>query len=359
MNDNGRAPQPPITRIGGIDAVRGLAVIGMLMVHVGPRNRDNLAEILYNFPHGRASILFIFVAGIGVSLLSARPGSRPSARLRLSWTVLVFLPLGLTLQALDHGVAVILHHYALFYCLGFLAMALPLRGLGLLAVVTTIVGPLVYFAIRAQWPDFVGREAVTLGGRPFAVIEGLLLTGPYPLLTWAPALLWGMWVGRFDLRSRHFQIRLALAGAAVGLCAAAISAVMFLVFGGPEGSDDLRHLLSDAPHGQMPLWIVGAVGTASAATGVMLILVDRWPRTWWPLVALGQLAFSFYIAHLIALHFFSDVLRHESVGPASVSVVLVGTIAMGFALVWRRHFSRGPLEALLVAPFNLATRLIR
>ena len=96
---------------------------------------------------------------------------------------LVFLPLGLTLQALDHGIAVILHHYAIFYVLGVFAMALPSRFLGLLAAMITLCGPLLYFAIRAQWPDLVGRETVMVGDNPLDVIDGLLLTGPYPLLT--------------------------------------------------------------------------------------------------------------------------------------------------------------------------------
>lgn len=351
MNDQGH--QQHTARIGGIDAARALAVVGMLMVHVGPRDRTSLAEILYNLPHGRASILFVFIAGIGISLLSMRPERLTVARLRLGWVALVFLPLGLMLQTLDHGVAVILHHYAIFYVLGIVMMTLPSRVLARLAGIMTICGPALYFAIRARWPDLVGREAVTIGDRLLDVMDGLLLTGPYPLLTWSPALLWGMWVGRLDLRSDRCHWRLLLAGGAAAVSAAAISAIGLQFLGEPDGLADWRHLLSDAPHSQMPLWVTGSVGAASAATGAMLIVADRWPRICRPLIALGQLALSFYVAHLVALVAFGQVLRRENIGEATVSVIAVTGVAMGFAVIWRRNFARGPLEALLVGPFDL------
>jgi|TARA_A100001391_G_scaffold59149_1_gene36653 uncharacterized membrane protein len=359
MNDQEQPREQDGARIGGTDAARALAVVGMLMVHVGPRDRTNLAEVLYNLPHGRASILFVFLAGIGISLLSARPGRLAIARLRLFWMALVFLPLGLTLQALDHGIAVILHHYAIFYVLGVFAMALPSRFLGLLAAMITLCGPLLYFAIRAQWPDLVGRETVMVGDNPLDVIDGLLLTGPYPLLTWSPALLWGMWVGRLDLRSGQTQFQLLLVGGAVAVIAAAAGAIGLQIFGAPDGVADWRQLLSDAPHSQMLLWVIGSIGAASGVTGAMLIVADRWPRMLWPLVALGQLALSFYVAHLVALYVFGDLLRRESVGEAMVSVIVVTAVAVGFAVIWRRHFPRGPLEALLVGPFDGTTRRSR
>ncbi len=354
MSDQARPQQREGARIGGIDAARALAIVGMLMVHVGPRDRTNVAEVLYNLPHGRASILFAFIAGIGMSLLSARRGQMNAARIRLVWMALVLLPLGLVLQTLDHGIAVILHHYAVFYLFGILVMALPMRLLGMFAAVASVCGPLAYFAIGAQWPDFVGRETVAVGDRPVEIVGGLLLSGPYPLLTWSAALLWGMWAGRLDLRSARSQVGLLMVGVALAASVAIIAAFALHILGEPEGLGDWRQLLSDAPHSQMPLWMVGSIGAASAVTGAMLIIADHWHRLSGPLVALGQLAFSFYVAHLVALHFLKDILRRETVGEAMVSVIVVTGMAGLFAVIWRRNFARGPLEALLVLPFDRA-----
>jgi uncharacterized membrane protein len=78
VTDHPRAAAPANTlgharpgRIPGIDLARGLAIIGMLAVHVGPTHLDGFAGRLYALPHGRASILFVLVARVGVSLLAA------------------------------------------------------------------------------------------------------------------------------------------------------------------------------------------------------------------------------------------------------------------------------------------------
>jgi peptidoglycan/LPS O-acetylase OafA/YrhL len=63
-------------RVRGIDVARALAVVGMVMVHIGPVRMEGsgLVGAAYRLPHGRASILFVVVAGIGVSLLAGDRG---------------------------------------------------------------------------------------------------------------------------------------------------------------------------------------------------------------------------------------------------------------------------------------------
>ena len=57
-----------------LDAARGLALVGMIIVNVGPTTVEGVLERLYLFPYGRASILFVVVAGIGMGMfLRARP----------------------------------------------------------------------------------------------------------------------------------------------------------------------------------------------------------------------------------------------------------------------------------------------
>ncbi|WMT86276.1 DUF418 domain-containing protein [Pelagibacterium sp. 26DY04] len=339
-------------RIGGLDAARALAVIGMLMVHVGSRGRDTLGETFYNLPHGRASILFGFLAGVSMALLSEGAGKRGLARARLGWMAVVFLPLGLVLQRLDHGIAVILHHYAAFYLLGILMLAVPRRYLPAIAALLSIAGPLIYFLLNAQWPDRVDRDTVAAGDNFVEIAGGLLVTGPYPLVTWSAALVWGLWVGRLDLRAPSTQLRLATSGAGIAFAAAVLAIVCTPLLEQAETPADWRWLFDGRPHSQMPLWLIGAIGSAVAVTGIMLIAVRRFPKWFSPLVALGQLALSFYVAHLFLLHMFAGVLRRESVGEAMISVVAISGAAMVFAVLWRRYFQRGPLEALLVWPFQ-------
>jgi uncharacterized membrane protein len=69
-------------RVAGIDAARAAAVVGMVMVHVGPTGQSDIAGRLYALPHGRASVLFVLLAGVGVSLLA---GAQSRIRVRRMW----------------------------------------------------------------------------------------------------------------------------------------------------------------------------------------------------------------------------------------------------------------------------------
>ena len=342
-------------RLEGLDAARALAVMGMLMVHVGPQRYDTLAQTLYNAPHGRASILFVLLAGTGVALLSRRAGSAAMARLRLVWMALVFLPLGLVLQRMDHGIAVILHHYAAFYLLGIALMRVRPSRLLAISGMLAVVGPVAYWVLRAHWPELIGRDAVRAGDGFGEIFAGLLVTGPYPLLTWSAPVALGVWVGRLDLARADVQRWLLLGGILLTVMAGG-AAYLTGLFWGEADIDDWQRLFGGAPHSQMPLWLIGAMGSAVAVVGLMLISVRRWPHFFAPLTALGQLALSFYVAHLFLLHAWTDLVRRESIGEAVVSVLVVSAMAMAFALWWRRHFARGPLEAVLAWPFQPALR---
>jgi hypothetical protein len=98
-----RGVQAPRTgRVAGIDLARFLAIAGMLAVHVGPTTLvDPAGRVYAELTHGRASILFGLLAGVGVSLLaSSRTATLWQTRIRLLWHAALLLPLGLWLQSL-------------------------------------------------------------------------------------------------------------------------------------------------------------------------------------------------------------------------------------------------------------------
>ncbi|HEV7344509.1 MAG TPA: heparan-alpha-glucosaminide N-acetyltransferase domain-containing protein [Devosia sp.] len=340
-------------RIEGIDMARALALMGMLAVHFGPTNDRSLAGQLYALPHGRASVLFVVLAGIGVSLLARSDVAR--ARWRLAGFALVLLPLGLTLELLDNRVAVILHHYAAFFLLGAVALRLPTSPLLGAALVMTVLGPAVYFAGRAEWPDLFTRSSVSLWRDPVTIGRALLISGPYPLLTWAGALLWGMYLGRKDLRSPRLAAVLVGCGIAVAVGTVLASNGLTAMLGRPAGFDDFRVLLTTRAHSQMPLWLVQAMASASAVLGLSLLLARVAGRLVTPLAMLGRMALSAYVLHLLILTGWPDLLRHGGVGHALTAVLSFSAVAALLAMLWR-PLGRGPLETVMHA---LADRMGR
>ena len=65
------------TRLAGVDAARGLAVLGMVAVHVLPTDdRDGQLTLPEAIAGGRSSAAFAVLAGVGVALATRRGADR-------------------------------------------------------------------------------------------------------------------------------------------------------------------------------------------------------------------------------------------------------------------------------------------
>lgn len=149
-------------RLLGVDLARAVAVAGMVMVHFGPKPvPETVAGKLYGISDGRASVLFVVLAGLGVAFLSGRnsgshrqllpkatQGSQrvatrsANARLQLILRGSLLLPLGLWLQGLEQVVlVVILKYYALYFLLAALVLGLSDRWLVVSGLAALAGGP--------------------------------------------------------------------------------------------------------------------------------------------------------------------------------------------------------------------------
>lgn len=357
----------PGRRLHGIDAARAIAVAGMVMVHFGPDTEpDTVFGNLYRLSEGRASVLFVLLAGVGVALLSSRRsrGLRPlRERVSVCWRLVsrgaLLLPAGLWLQNLDHGVLVILQYYAVYFIFAVLVFSLSDRWLLAGTVAALTFGPLAYLAGASIAPEWYVAEPVAAGDAAGKVLHDLLLSGSYPLVTWAAPLLAGLWIGRRNLSAPAVRWTLLLGGLAVAFTAAAVAEPG--VAGGPGVTADqatLSYLATGEPHSQMPLWMAGSIGSACAVLGGMLLATDRLARSMWPLVATGQMALSVYVGHLLLLAAYPEVLRRDDLPGAALSVGAFMLAAAAVCLIWRMVLPRGPLEALLAAPGRALDHLI-
>ncbi|MCC5948941.1 MAG: DUF418 domain-containing protein [Nitriliruptoraceae bacterium] len=346
-------PASPTGRVTGLDLARALAIVGMVAVHVGPLDDTSALGRVYALAHGRASLLFVLVAGVGIALLArARRGDLAAARRTLWWRAALLLPGGLLLQTLDHGVNVILQGYALLFVLAPLLLRASDRLVLALAGAAATLGPALFLWGRLQDPIRFQRDAIAWGDPLPAVLDGLVLSGPYPLITWTAPLLLGIWIGRRDLRAPRLQLSLVALG---GVLAAGSLLAAHLAERLAAPTTAAAALLDATPHSQMPLWLVGGTGSAMLVLGASLWLAPRLTRATAPLVALGQLALTAYVAHLIALHLAPGLLRPDGLLP-SMLIVVAGCAGMALAAwSWRRRFERGPLERGLQLPGPLRT----
>ena len=205
-------------RLGGLDAARGLALLGMMAAHVGftTCGLTSLSGVL-NQAHGRSAVLFAVIAGFSLGIMSGR--TRPHTgedlvrtRLRILVRCALLLVLGTCLAVLGPPVGVILGYYA-----AWLALALPFlgwrpRSLLVLAAVTAAVGPVIKIGLP------VVLDSLGMTAQPFLMdgniaVISFFITGLYPGALWMAYIFLGLGLSRLDWSRSRSLWRLAAVGA--------------------------------------------------------------------------------------------------------------------------------------------------
>lgn len=340
-------------RVDGVDVARGVAIVGMVMVHFGPTSPDGggAAAWLYGTSHGKASVLFVLVAGIGTALLAPRR-EIGVVRTRMVYRAAWLIPLGLWLQTLDHNVAVILQYYGSYFILLALFITARARTVLVSAGALLAAGSTVLLAAHVHRPDVVVR----LGGDPPGLLTDLLLLGYYPAATWLPPMLIGLWIGRQDLRAPATRRWLVTGGILTLALSTILGHILGVVATGPVSEASWWWLASTRAHSNMPLSVIGATGLAAAVVGICVAMAERWPRALWPMSAFGRLALTVYVVHLLLLPVIPDLLTASEVGRAAWIVLVFTSASCAFAVSWLVVASRGPLELAARWPWQRVLR---
>lgn len=347
----------PQGRLEGLDLVRALALLGMLIVNFevvmvsGARGAGWLVSLTEGL-HGRAAATFVVLAGVGASLGSARARASDDAAARRA-ARLVLLKRGLFLMVIGSVFltvwpADILHFYGVWLALGALTLYLSPGRLIVCAGLATLGGAsfLVLGDFFANWnmEDFSYRGLATPGG----FTRNLFLDGWHPVLPWVAFYFYGMWLGRQNLRERALRLKLVAAcvllGAFVKWVEHAYSIPLELV-------DDARVLLLTSAVPPTPAFILFGSCVATLAIVIGCVIAETLPRLIVkPMLHTGQLALTLYVAHvLVGLGGLEAMGRLEDQGLAfSVTSACAFFAASVIAsTLWRRKFKRGPLEALM------------
>lgn len=337
-------------RLTGLDLARALALIGMLMAHIGPVEAEGVAGYLYALPHGRASILFMLVAGVGATLMEARRSG--GTEVTLLWRALLLLPLGLALQLPEHSPMIILPTYGVLFLLGTGLIRLSTSVLLWAATAAALAGPAGFLLGYLQFPEVFANAPVSFRDTPGSILHGIVLSGPHPVITWLFPFLAGMILGRLDLRDPTVQFLLVFIGALAALILTGMGLVARVLLGDALADPGWPWLLRTDAHSQMMLWLWNATSTAVAVLGASLWLGERagaWLR---PLTDTGRVALSFYVGHILALVCWPEALRSEDPAEAAAIALAITTGTALTAMVWLRILGRGPLEVLLQPPWR-------
>ena len=341
------APSP---RIVGFDVARCLAILSMVFVNFevllafGQREPGWLAVVAEMF-EGNASALFVTLAGCGVVILGRR-----GVILRRA---LLLLVVGYLWQVIWPGD--ILHYYAFYLTFGALCLGLSARWLWLF-VAAAIAGFVVLFRLfdygegwhwqRLSYTDF---------WTPAGQLRNLVFNGWHPLLPWLAFLFSGMALARWRVQERGRR-RLAM------IVSAVVYVASWLLSRELAGLPDESPLaeqwtrfyaapkafwaMSSLPPGPLYMLSAGAAAVFVIALCLELTSEERMARLVKPLSRTGELALSFYLAHVLALYFavypFAEDVGMPKLTYAGVAAVGFCAGAILFANLWPGR--RGPLE---------------
>jgi len=339
---------PP--RVTGVDAARGLALIGMFVAHVAPAAASVDVTELIALAEERPRLLFALTAGVGLGLLTgaSRPADdhRGVLRRQIAIRAVILVALGLLIVAtLNPLVFVILDVYGIAFLVMLPFLFVPPRvAIWLGAALLTVTPAIAAFAERDQ--GFLLARETEVG----LLIEWFF-TGAYPVIIWVPVMLIGLGLARVDVASPVVVRWYALAG----VVAASVCLPLSRLLPGEElvGVEDATAAWA-IPVGAS-LETVGNVGVCLlvlAAAVTLTALVHPAVRRvssaiLSPVSAMGAMPLTIYTAHLVVIA--SAKRRVGDVVTDDSWPLLIGLIvgSMVFAWLWQRFVGRGPLEAAL------------
>ncbi|GAA1754927.1 hypothetical protein GCM10009767_12850 [Kocuria aegyptia] len=373
-----------------MDAARGLALIGMVAIHILPAWDPGTFEptAQWTLFAGRSAALFALLAGVGLAFSTGgrapHTGRAMTAdRAGVAVRALLIAGLGLAInhvlpgETIDDVPAVnILVYYGAFFLLAIPFLRLSARVLFAWAGCFALAGPVLVHVLRDVLPavERYNPDYLDLFGDPGATAARLLLTGTFPALPYLAYLLTGLAIGRLDLAGIRVQAGLVLVGVLLAVGAWLTSWMLVERAGGFDqlvsrtpGLDE--ELVTDiivfgpdptlptttwwwlavgGPYTNTPPALLLGLGSAMAALGLFLLLARRSGAWLLPLSAMGAMTLTVYSVHLLAL---ATEVHYDQPLWFLVHVA----VAMAFALLWRRAVGQGPLER-LVAALVRATR---
>lgn len=384
------------SRLAGVDATRGLALLGMIAVH-SLYDSDSHGNPTWTFAvfGGRSAAAFAVLAGIGISFMVGRSRVRLSdakaTAAALSVRALASGAIGIALGYTDAALgAIILPYFAVMF---LLAIPLVFLHTWIVTLIGVIVGAGAPALMHVVNPGLAppSQANPTLGyllDHPIPFLTELTLNGEYPALPWMAYLCAGIAIGRLRLSKPQVALGLLALGATLAFTAPVASSILLHRYGGlaqiwmaqpqsvltgPETAEVLT-LGSDgtvpsstwwwlavaSPHTSTPLDLAATTGSAIAVLAVMLLAAGVAQPVarlgigllLAPLAAAGAMTLTFYTAHMMFINS-----SYDNYG-ASTGYLIQAIMIVLIGLAWRATVGRGPLEGFVTSLANRARRRV-
>ncbi|MYL70562.1 DUF418 domain-containing protein [Halobacillus litoralis] len=346
-------------RIIGFDISRALAILGMVIVNykISMHAEGNGPEWLIistGLLEGRASAIFVILAGIGISLMTRKAllHSTSSKKNRtMIWRRSVFLfVLGMCLFLMQWS-ADILHYYAFYMFIASFFIVTSARNLLLAALATVLTSQVFQLLLNYEygWDKSFQyyEEFWTIKG----FISNLFFNGYHPIFPWMAFVFIGMWLGRLNFRNNKL-IRKIMIVSFITFSVVEVSSFALIKLFSPILGHEVAYYLFDTK--PMPPTMFYMISSTSTAILIILLCIKlsksfKKNAIIQALVNTGQLALTLYVGHflvLVVLSMFGGLVNNTLQFTTTIAITffLISTILSTY---WRKKFKRGPIELMM------------
>ncbi|MFJ7557089.1 DUF418 domain-containing protein [Bacillus thuringiensis] len=346
---------PKTGRLVALDAVRGLAVIGMFIQHFA------LNDMNASIVSGNTTLLFILCGGISYSIMARRTKEKghgaATFRSRMLARAVFIDIIGYLLIMLNTHVGVILPAYAALFVLALVLVNRSTRTLIITASALIVTSPpLMIIGESLLWNSYLLKD---IGGGP---MSGIAL---------APAFVVGMVIGRIDLTKQRPAFLLMCNGLII-----LIISKLLAIFVLPDLSRSfegwiisVQGSVSTQPdpnliwplNAQSPMWhtllwtnahsastfqTLTGLGAAFLVLGLVCLVPRRFSVVLMPFEKVGRVALTMYAAQFVVLWGLQliGIQQYSLEFPFGDVLVATATLVVGGIIV---KFPAGPLEAMM------------
>jgi uncharacterized protein len=348
-------------RVTGFDLARTLAIFGMVIVNFRiAMNAETGNLLLMSFAgifEGRASALFVILAGVGVTFLTnkARESSDRSFvlknRLSLVKRGLLLIAIGLVYTPIWE--ADILHFYGFYFLIAAAIFTVNNKTLLFISAIIMLIFPTLMLFLNYEqnwnWSTLTYEHFWSFDG----MIRHIIFNGFHPVFPWAAFLIFGMWLGRQDLSQSLIRNKL-LAWSLITLLVTECSFYLIrvtIVDVSALGmtSEEVIFLFSTSIIPPLPQYIISAGSSAVVVLVACLYFSERFSESninkW--LYKTGQLSLTLYVAHvIIGMGILESIgrLENQTINFSLLSALTFCVCGIVFSVVWLKFFKTGPLE---------------
>lgn len=347
-------------RIIGIGVARALAVIGMIIVNFKIAFGQTGSELMKSFAElfeGKAAATFVVLAGVGIALMSNSAIKNSDnikfrkIQIRLAKKSIFLFVVGLLYIPIWS--ADILHFYGVYMIITLLL----LKSSGKVILTTSLILILAYPFLMSIWNFDIGWNFETFEYANFWSINGfirnLFYNGFHPVIPWVSFMLIGFWFGKQNLYDPKFIKRTIWISLSIFIATLFLSQSLILLLsdGSQTTVTELETIFGTSPMPPLPIYMISGSSIAMFIISFCIFIAREFDKNML-IIALnktGQLALTFYVAHVIIGMGIVQLINPEKMGNYSIEfsvlyALIFSVFSVVLAVVWTKYKKSGPLE---------------